>query len=178
MYSTAAALGRLSKGPALQLFHLYGISAQAAPDVRTELSTAVKAAMKSKDTLASTTLRGVLAEVYSADKAAHDQKVASSTIISILRKAAARRTEAAAQFTAAARPDLAEKEIREANVLSQFLPPLLTEADIDSHLQKILDRFASAQKPGIIFKEFYSVVDKSTVDPRMVKERLDVLLNA
>jgi len=66
----------------------------------------------------------------------------------------------------------------EANLLAQFLPPLLSEADVDSHLQKILDRLPSGQKAGIIFKEFYSVVDKSTVDPGMVKKRLDVLLNA
>jgi len=147
-------------------------------DVRIRLTAAVKTAMKNKDTLASTTLRAVLAEVYAADKASNDEKVSSSTVFSILRKAAARRTESATQFTAAARPDLAEKELHEANLLSQFLPALISEAEIDSHLQKILDRLPYGWKPGIIFKEFYSVVDKSTVDPVMVKKRLDVLLTA
>ncbi|KAJ7755702.1 Yqey-like protein-domain-containing protein [Mycena maculata] len=181
------------RSPALQLYRSYS-TAQAAPDVRTELTAAVKAAMKasknfisfvweidsrlqSKDVVAATTLRAVLAEVHSADKAANDEKVPSSTIISILRKAAARRSDAAAQFTAAARPDLAEKEILEVNLLSQFLPPLLSEVDVDNHLKKILGGHPSPQKPGIIFKKFYSVVDRSTVDPKMVKKRVERLLD-
>ncbi|KAJ6558567.1 GatB YqeY domain-containing protein [Mycena vulgaris] len=145
-------------------------------DVRAELTAAVKAAMKSRDTMSSTTLRGVLAEVYSADKATNNQ-ISSSTIFSILRKATARRTESAAAYTSAARPDLAEKELLEVKLLSQFLPPLLSEADIDGHLQKILDDLPKPIKPGNVFKVFYSIVDKSTVDSEMVKKRLDVLLN-
>ncbi|KAJ7647501.1 GatB/YqeY domain-containing protein [Roridomyces roridus] len=132
---------------------------------------------KNKDTLASTTLRAVLAEVYAADKASKDEKVSSSAILSILRKAATRRTESASQFAAAERPDLADKELREANLLSGFLPPMLSEAEIDSHLSKILAQLPSGEKPGMIFKEFYTVIDKSTVDPALVKKRLDVLLN-
>ncbi|KAJ7124913.1 Yqey-like protein-domain-containing protein [Mycena epipterygia] len=165
----------LCRATTLRLYRSYSV-VQSTPDVRAELVAAVKAAMKSKDTVSSTTLRGVLAEVYSADKAINTQ-VASSTIISILRKAALRRTEAAAQY-AAARPDLAEKEILEANLISRFLPPLLSETDIDIQLKKILnDLPKDSQKPGNIFKMFYSVVDKSTVDSDMVKKRLNALLN-
>ncbi|KAJ7675106.1 GatB YqeY domain-containing protein [Mycena rosella] len=160
--------------PTLRLCRAYSIAQTA--DVRTELVSAVKAAMKSKDAVASTTLRGVLAEVYSADKAANTQ-VPSTAIITILRKAAARRNESAAQYTAAARLDLAERENLEVKLLSRFLPPLLSEADIDKHLREILDGLPKPPKPGQVFKLFYSIVDKSTVDSEMVKKRLDVLLN-
>ncbi|KAJ7668390.1 GatB/YqeY domain-containing protein, partial [Mycena polygramma] len=134
---------------------------------------------KGKDSRRATTLRAVLAEIYSADKAANNQQVNSSAILSIVRKAAARRTEAAAQFTAAARPDLAENELFEVDLLSQFLPPLLSEAQVELHLKEILadlGKDGASPKPGNIFKVFYSVVDKSTVDSDMVKRRLDVLL--
>ncbi|KAJ7078904.1 GatB/YqeY domain-containing protein [Mycena belliarum] len=131
--------------------------------------------MKSKDAFASTTLRGVLAEVYSADKAANKQ-VTSSAICSILRKATARRIDSAAQYTAHARPELAEKEISEADLLSRFLPPLLSEADIDQNLQKILADLPKPPKAGDVFKLFYSTVDKATVDSQKVKQRLDELL--
>ncbi|KAJ6555500.1 GatB YqeY domain-containing protein [Mycena sp. CBHHK59/15] len=150
-------------------------------DVRSELLAAVKIAMKSKDVEASTTLRSVLAEVYSADKIANDQ-VHTSAIISILRKQFTRRTESAAQYVAASRPDLADKELREGQILSRFLPPLLSEADVDTYLRKILDDLPKDATPrqrlGNIFKMFYSVVDKSTVDPEMVKKRLQVLLGS
>ncbi|KAJ7497123.1 Yqey-like protein-domain-containing protein [Mycena latifolia] len=171
----AAPFRCLLRSPTLRLHRAYS-AAQTAPDVRTELLAGVKAAMKTKDAVASTTLRGVLAEIYSADKAANNQ-VSSSNVISILRKAAARRTESVAQYAAAGRQDLADKEMLEAKILSQFLPPLLSEADIDSHLQKILDDVPKPPKPGNIFKLFYSIVDRSTVDSEMVKKRLDVLLN-
>jgi uncharacterized protein YqeY len=72
---------------------------------------------------------------------------------------------------------LAEKELREEQVLSQFLPSLLSESDIDAHLQKILDD--SQETPprlGNIFKAFYNIVDKSTVDPTLVKKRLELML--
>ncbi|KAJ7251773.1 Yqey-like protein-domain-containing protein [Mycena haematopus] len=130
--------------------------------------------MKNKDTQASITLRAVLAEVHSADKTANHH-VDSSAVISILKKAAARRTDAAAQYAAAGRPELAEKETSEAALLSQFLPPLLSEAEVDNILRNILTRDVD-QKPGNIFKVFYGVVDKSTVDSEMVKRRLSLLL--
>ncbi|KAJ6495561.1 Yqey-like protein-domain-containing protein, partial [Mycena vitilis] len=166
--------------PVLQLSRLYSVvPAQPAPDLRGQLTAAVKSAMKGKDSRRATTLRAVLAEVYSADKAANNQQVNSSAILSIVRKAAARRTEAAAQFTAAARPELAENELFEVDLLSQFLPPLLSEAQVELHLKEILADIRkdnASPKPGNIFKVFYSVVDKSTVDSDMVKRRLDVLL--
>jgi uncharacterized protein YqeY len=87
-------------------------------------------------------------------------------------------TESATQYRAAARSDLADQEVLELKLLSQFLPPLLSEADIDEHLQKILDDLPKPPKPGDVFRLFYSVVDKSTVDSDMVKKRLDVLLNS
>ncbi|KAF7362056.1 Altered inheritance of mitochondria protein 41 [Mycena venus] len=148
-------------------------------DVRGELAAAVKSAMKNKDIKTSITLRAVLAEVHSADKTANSQ-IDSSAIKSILKKAAARRTEAAAQYAVAGRPELAEKETSEAKLLSQFLPPVLSEEEVDNTLRKILEDLPKdkppQQKLGSIFKVFYTVVDKSTVDSEMVKRRLDVLL--
>ncbi|KAJ7874685.1 GatB/YqeY domain-containing protein [Mycena olivaceomarginata] len=136
--------------------------------------------MKNKDTKTSITLRAVLAEVYSADKSKNaTQLIDSSAILSILKKAVVRRTDAAAQYTAAGRPELAEKEASEANLLSQFLPPTLSSAEVDDALRKILaDMPSDAQKrPGNVFKVFYTVVDKSTVDAEMVKRRLNALLS-
>ncbi|KAF8170209.1 Yqey-like protein-domain-containing protein [Mycena galopus ATCC 62051] len=174
MAARISASFRYIQRPAFQLCRSY--SAQAAADVRAELTAAIKSAMKSKDTQTSITLRGVLAEIHSADKTVN-QPIDSSAIYSIVKKAAARRTDAAAQYTAAGRPELAEKETAEATLLSQFLPPVLSEAEVDSILQNILAVTEDPQKkPGNIFKVFYGTVDKSTVDSDMVKRRLFVLL--
>jgi len=172
-----AASLRWLRRPALQLCRSYGVSAESAPalDVRTQLATAVKQAMKARDTQRSTTLRSVLAEVYTADKASNEQ-VNSSAIITILKKAADRRTDAAAQYTAAARPELAEKEVVEANILAEFLPPPLSEAEVDTVLRKILFEDGETHL-GKVFKSFYAVMDKSRVDSETVYKRINVLLS-
>ncbi|KAL1718823.1 hypothetical protein EV715DRAFT_200550, partial [Schizophyllum commune] len=121
----------------------------------------------------------VQAEVTNADKAANE-KVGSSAIISILRKAIQRRTDAAAQYDAAARADLAEQERREAALLAELVPPLLPESAIDEKLREALaalpaDTDARA-KQGLLFKQFYAIVDKALVDPALVKKRAQAIL--
>ena len=154
-----------------------------------------------------------------ADKAANE-KVGSSAIISILRKAIQRRvshlpspraarthtsarpshqfpspspshlppdhaptqTDAAAQYDAAARADLAEQERREAALLAELVPPLLPESAIDEKLREALaalptDTDARA-KQGLLFKQFYAIVDKALVDPALVKKRAQAILAA
>ncbi|KAG5646277.1 hypothetical protein DXG03_003873 [Asterophora parasitica] len=95
---------------------------------------------------------------------------------------AAMKTEAAAKFSEAARPDLADKELQETKILAKFLPPLLSGAEIDSALREVLTTLPADPNPksllGRVFKEFYSKVDKSTVDATLVKQRADVLLAA
>ncbi|KAI0351004.1 GatB/YqeY domain-containing protein [Trametes cingulata] len=153
-------------------------------DVRSRLMLELKEAMKSKDTLKSTTIRSVLSEVYAADKAASGA-APPSAVVGILRKAATRRVDAAAEFNKAARQDLAEKEQQEAAILQSFLPPLLPEAEIDRVLQDVLASpsitEAVAKGPpqkalGQVFKAFYTQVDKSNVDPDVVRQRAQALL--
>ncbi|KAG2015927.1 hypothetical protein CC2G_009146 [Coprinopsis cinerea AmutBmut pab1-1] len=138
---------------------------------------------QSKDTVKSTTLRSVLSEVYNADKASKDEKVDSSTIVGILRKAVERRTEAADKFRAASRDDLAEKELQQVDIISKFLPPTLPESEVDSILSSILEQLPPANGPpqkalGMVFKQFYTQVDKSVVDAELVKRRAQALLAA
>jgi len=152
----------------------------ATDDIRGRLLSEVKTAMKNKDSFTSTTLRAVLSEVYAADKTSPSQ-ISSSAIISIIRKATLRRTDSAAQFTGASRPDLAEKENREADILSAFLPPLLAESEIDRVLRDVLAEHKPEGDPrralGQVFKTFYAKVDKSTVDTNLVKSRAEILLS-
>jgi len=154
-------------------------STPAIVDIRNSLSSALKTAMKSRDALTTITIRSVLADIYLADKASGKQ-VQAPAIISILRKAVARRNDSASQFALAVRPDLAEKEHREANLLLSFLPPLLSQEEIDSALNKAITAIPEKDRkiPGKIFKAFYSTVDRSSVDAELVKKRVELLLNS
>jgi len=157
-------------------------SIQANADIRQRLMSEIKSALKNKDNVTSTTLRAVLSEVHAADKAS-SEPVGTSTIVSIIRKAALRRTEAAEQFAKASRNDLAEKEKKEISILSTFIPPLLPDAEIERILREILsEQLFATDAPGKAFgklsKTFYSKVDKSTVDPTVVKKTAEALLSS
>ncbi|KAI9458556.1 GatB/YqeY domain-containing protein [Russula earlei] len=153
-------------------------------DLRTRLLEELKISLKAKDSLASTAIRSVLSEVYSADKNSNGRKVDSSAIAAVIRKACARRLDSAAQFNQASRPNLAEKERQEADLLSRLLPPLLPEAEIDRILKDVITEQASMTQGhpdrsiGKVFKTFYSKVDRASVDPDLVKRRAKALTAA
>ncbi|KAK0225723.1 Yqey-like protein-domain-containing protein [Armillaria fumosa] len=161
------------------LLRLYTTSVQP-PTIREQLTAGVKNALKNKDPFTSTLLRSVLSEVYAADKA--KGPVSQSAIVSIIRKAVARRNDAINQYTKANRQDLVDKESKETEALAAFLPPLLSEAEIDSRLRAAMEvegvstNSDSRKSTGKILKAFYAAVDKSEVDASVVKQRLDLLL--
>ncbi|KZT43675.1 GatB/YqeY domain-containing protein, partial [Sistotremastrum suecicum HHB10207 ss-3] len=149
---------------------------------RKTLQDRLKASMKAKDKLSSTILRSVLADVYAADKKT-GTLIDSSAIQSLLRKAAARREESAKQFETAARPELAENELKEAQLLKSLLPPQLSEAEIEAVLKPIISssRLSTADPKrslGVLLKAFYQEVDRSRVEGELVKRRAEALLNS
>lgn len=76
------------------------------------------------------------------------------------------------------------KEREEHVFLASYLPPLLPETEVDKVLIPIIDRLKVTAKPGeskkmvgLVFKSFYSQVDRSAVDPDSVRRRAEALLN-
>lgn len=140
----------------------------------------------------------MLSEIYNLDKSSGSE-VPSSVIVTVLRKAVLRRVcfcsimsgiivhtitfqaESAAQFVKGKRLDLAAKETQEAEIISAFLPPMLSEAEIDKVLKEVALTCPQDGNPkkvlGLVFKSFYSKVDKANVDPDLVKSRAKTLLN-
>ncbi|KIK68825.1 hypothetical protein GYMLUDRAFT_34816 [Collybiopsis luxurians FD-317 M1] len=153
------------------------------PDIRNVLQIRVKDAMRAKNTFAATTLRSILAEINAADKTT-SSTVSSSAIVNIIRKASARRHDAAEQYIRANRSDLADKELQEASLLEEFLPPTLTTSEIDATIKDILSSpdLSLDENPrkatGKIFQVFYTKVDRSLVDTNLVKSRVDLALKS
>ena len=85
-------------------------------------------------------------------------------------------------YSAASRSELAEVENREAEVLSTFLPPLLTESEMDNILNDIIaGNSAISGDPkkavGLCIKTFYTKVDRSRVDGKLLQQRAMSLLS-
>ncbi|MBQ0787287.1 MAG: GatB/YqeY domain-containing protein [Oceanihabitans sp.] len=96
------------------------------------IMTAMKAAMKSKDQTALAALRAVKSEILLAQtETGSKEEITEDQEIKILSKLVKQRKDSAAIFSEQNREDLAEPEIAQAAVISQFLPAQLGEAEIE-----------------------------------------------
>ena len=102
-----------------------------------DLKTAQKDAMKAKDKLRLGTIRMALAAIKQKEI---DEKVTlnDSDILAILTKMVKQRQDAASQFDAAGRDDLASNERNEISVIESFLPQPLSEAEINDLIEQAM----------------------------------------
>lgn len=96
-------------------------------------------AMKSKDAVATSTLRMVLSNLNNA-RIAKGRDLADEDIIGEIKKDAGRHKESIEAFKAADRNDLVEKETAELEVLNRYLPQQLS----DEELSRMVDEAISA----------------------------------
>ena len=91
------------------------------------------AAMKPRDQVAKDTLGMALTaiqlEEVSGDAA---RELTDDEVLKVLTREAARRKDSAEAYTAGNRPELAAKELAEAEILQAYLPAALTEAELDA----------------------------------------------
>ena len=95
--------------------------------LRTELTTS----MKARDELRSSTLRMVLTAITNAEVAGkRARELTDDDVTGVLASEGKKRREAANAFEAAGRAELAGKECAEAEIIAEFLPEPLTDAEI------------------------------------------------
>ncbi|KAG8711278.1 hypothetical protein FRC08_016085 [Ceratobasidium sp. 394] len=158
-----------------------------APDIRTRLRDDLKQSMRSKNSFRTTTIRSVLAEITNADKANKDTPITQDAIYSLLHKSITRRNDSATQFRSASRPDLASKEDAESELLSSFLPPQLTDVEVED---KLRIAFTSLQEAGTagnlnpnalvgkLLKSFYETTERASVKADAVSKRAREIVQA
>ncbi len=97
-----------------------------------DIMTAMKAAMKAKDQMALSALRAVKSEILLAQtETGTKEEITEEQEIRILSKLVKQRKDSAAIFAEQNRNDLAEPELAQAEIISQFLPAQLSEAEIE-----------------------------------------------
>lgn len=150
------------------------ISAMSTPQQRIEAD--VKAAMKSGEKERLGTLRMLLAELKN-ERIAAGAEVDENRFAALVRKAIKQRHEAASQFRGGNRPELAEKEEREATILEGYLPQQASEDDIRRAIADFVaaEGLSGPAAMGRIMKEmlarFGSSADGGTIS-RLAKEAL------
>lgn len=95
--------------------------------LRADLTTAIKA----REEIRSSTLRMVLTALTNAEVAGKVQReLSDEEVVGVLASEAKKRREAATAFTEGGRAEMAAKELAEAEVLAEYLPAQLSEAEI------------------------------------------------
>lgn len=104
-------------------------------ELKSQLTSAMKDAMRAKDKLRLGTIR--MAQAAVKQKEIDDRvELTDADVLSILTKLVKQRDDAAAQYRDADRLDLAETEEAEAEILKTFLPSPLT----DDELAELIDQ--------------------------------------
>jgi hypothetical protein len=99
----------------------------------------IKKAMLAKDKVRLEALRGIKKELLEAKtaKGAADE-LSEETAIAILQKMVKQRKDSAEIYTTQNRPDLAEVEIEQMNVIQEYLPAQLTPDELESAVMAII----------------------------------------
>ena len=143
-----------------------------------DLMTALKAAMKRKDQEALSALRAIKAEILLAQtETGSKEEISEEQEIKILSKLVKQRKDSAAIYTEQNRNGLAEPELVQAEVISQFLPAQLTEEEIEKFvLETIASTGAEGMKDmgkvmGIVNEQLAGQADGKTIS-MIVKAKL------
>ena len=116
-------------------------------------------AMKAKDDVVLTTLRGVKTAIMqyktsSNFKGDRDSNLPDSEVIKIMQKLAKERRETAEVYKNAGREELANKELAEADVIEKYLPKAMTEAEVEELVKVAITEVGatSMKEMGLVIK--------------------------
>ncbi len=99
----------------------------------------IKAAMKAHDAVATAATRAIKGEILLFKTSEGGSKeVTDGDILKMIQKLIKQRKEAAEQFVAAGRQELADNELAEAAVMEKYLPKQLSEAEVEEKVKAII----------------------------------------
>lgn len=98
----------------------------------------LKASIKSGDKLRMETLRSIRATIIEFNKSGIGREMNQDDEIKILKSAAKKRKDAIEMYEKGGRPELAEKEKQELQIISEFLPKQLSEVEISNLVSAII----------------------------------------
>ncbi len=111
--------------------------------LRADLTTA----MKARDELRSSTLRMVLTSITNAEVAGKEaRELTDDDILGVLSTEAKRRREAATAFADGGRDEMAAKEAAEGEVIAEYLPTPLTDAEISDLVSAAIAQTGAADE--------------------------------
>lgn len=104
-----------------------------------QISEDIKKAMLAKDKVALDALRGIKKEFLEAKTAkGSDGELHDDRALQILQKMVKQRKESAEMFIQAGRQELADDEMAQCKIIEQYLPAMLSEAELEAALTALI----------------------------------------
>ena len=101
--------------------------------LKDQLQSDLITAIKGRDELSSATIRMALAAITNEEVAGKQaRELSDDDVLTVLGREAKKRREAAEAYDAANRPELAQRELLELDVLDRYLPQALTADEVQS----------------------------------------------
>lgn len=147
--------------------------------LETQIMDEMKAAMKTKDTVALEALRAIKSAIILAKtETGASDALSPDDEIKMLQRLVKQRKDSAAIFTEQGRKDLAEPELAQVAVIEKFLPAQMSEAEVETEVAKIIAEggfsgmAAMGQVMGIASKNLAGKTDGKTIST-IVKKLLN-----
>jgi len=127
----------------------------------------IKTAMKAKDELRLSTLRMLHAAIKNAE-IEKQKELTDDDVIATIRTMVKQYRDALADFTAAGREDLAEKQKSEIAILEAYLPPSMPEEEVEAIVKSVIDEMGATASDlgkvmGAAMKKVAGRADGNTV---------------
>ena len=132
---------------ALTLPGLTGSFPPMSEDLKTRLRSDRIVVRKARNRLGTMVLTTLLSEVRNLEIEVGDE-LDDEGVQGVIVKAVKQRRDSARQMLEAGRPELAEKESEEASILQVYLPPALSESDVQALVREAID--AGATEMGAV----------------------------
>ena len=150
-------------------------------ELRDRINSALKQAMKDKDTARLATLRLINAAIKDQEIAARvngeTPAMGDAEILAILGKMTKQRNESVRAYEEGGRLDLAEREREEIAVIEEFLPRQLDDTETDAAIDAAIDATGASsirdmgKVMGVLKSRYTGQMDFGAVGP-MVKDKL------
>jgi len=132
----------------------------------------IREATKLKEEVRLNVLRGILAAFVNelvARRRKPDEILSDADALAVIARLAKQRKDSIEQFRKGGREDLAKQEEAELIILSEFLPPQMSQGEIEAFVKKKKEELDIASKDkmgqflGIVMKELKGKADGKTV---------------
>src|SRR5881394_671249 len=132
--------------------------------------------MKARNAEKTSTLR-MLQSAFKYSQIEVGHELGDDEALAVIRKSVKQRQDSIEQYTNGNRPELADKERREMEILKTYMPPELSEAELESGLREIVASTGAQTKKdmGKVMKEATARF-KGRVDGKKIQEIVSRLL--